>query len=210
MMYWFKTPNIVPTLSQSMIWKIPTRKKEIFLTFDDGPVPGVTDIVLDLLAQYDAKASFFMVGNNAATHSELAMEVLNQGHVIGNHTYNHRNGWNVSALNYLREIQETQNLFYEKFGISLEYFRPPYGKITPWVSSAINGHYRIVMWDVLAGDFDPKLSPENCTAKVLQHTERGSIVVLHDSLKCKEKMLYTLKRTLKHFSALGYTFRSLP
>ena len=210
MMYWFKTPEIIPAISQSLIWKIQTDLKQLYLTFDDGPTPGVTDKVLDLLNLYDAKATFFMVGNNAQKYPELVREVADQGHMIGNHTFNHKNGWNVSSLNYLREIQQTQNLFYDEFGLSLEYFRPPYGKLTPWVSSAINTHYKIVMWDVLAGDFDPKLPKEACADKILKHAENGSIIVLHDSVKCQEKMLHALKQTLQHFADRGFSFHSLP
>lgn len=209
-MYWHKTPHIVSRLLDSMTWKVPYADRTLYLTFDDGPTPGVTDVAMDLLDEYNAKATFFLVGKNAEAHPELVHELMRRGHTIGNHTYSHPNALKVTPEKYLSEVQLAQEVFLELFDLNVRNFRPPYGMITPSLKSVLSEHFNIVMWDVLSGDFDPELSKEKCLSSVLEKSKEGSIIVFHDSLKSKEKMLHCLPAVLAHFSQQNYHFAALP
>lgn len=202
-MYFSKTPEIIKPFARHLLWQVATKENQLFLTFDDGPTPGVTDLVLDLLQKYNARATFFCVGKNVIEHPLLFKQIVERGHTVGNHTHNHLNGWETSKLNYLKNYLTCLNTFQSPW------FRPPYGKITRSQAKAIGLRSKIVMWDVLSGDFDPKSSKEACLNRVIKHAKQGSIVVLHDSEKCKEKMLFALEGTLEHFSNLSYSFLGL-
>lgn len=203
-LYLIKSPYILKKLSHKWIhWDIKDTANSIFLTFDDGPIPDITPKVLSLLKEYDAKASFFMVGENAKRYPEIYKQVLAEGHVVGNHTYNHLKGFSISNSDYYTNIAEAGKFIDSKL------FRPPHGQITPAQIRHISGEYTIVMWSVLSGDFDSKISPEICTENVIHNTQSGSIVVFHDSLKAEHNMLPTLKNTLEYFSQKGFKFNSL-
>lgn len=202
-MYLVKTPKFIQDLFPNYTWKIPTQEKVLYLTFDDGPIPGVTPWVMEQLAQYDAKATFFCVGDNIKKHPALLEELKANGHAIGNHTLNHLNGWSTDNIPYFHNVRHAANL------TKTILFRPPYGKLKPRQAQFLQRHYRIVMWDVLSGDFDPKISPEQCLKNVIRNAESGSIVVFHDSVKASENLRYALPKTLAHFSALGYRFETL-
>src|SRR5437868_5741676 len=101
-MYFIKTPQILKTLYPYQVWDVPVRDKSIFLTFDDGPTPGVTEWTLNALKEYKAKATFFLVGENVKKHPELAAKIVTEGHHIGNHTQNHINGWETETRDYLK------------------------------------------------------------------------------------------------------------
>lgn len=199
-MYLVKTPFFIQNLFPNFTWKIPTEEKTIFLTFDDGPIPEVTPWVLEQLKQYDAKATFFCVGDNVRKYPDVFAKVIAGGHTLGNHTFNHLNGWGTDNIPYFHNVRKCAAL------VKSDLFRPPYGRLLPSQAQFLQRHYNIVMWDVLSGDFDPKLSPELCLTNVLKNTRPGSIIVFHDSLKAQEKLRYTLPRVLEHFSQLGYTF----
>jgi|SRR5690554_261573 len=185
-------PKIVKGVYPSLCWEIPTDKKEIFITFDDGPTPGITDKVLDMLRQYDAKGTFFCLGKNASKYPELFNRIRKEGHAIGNHTYNHINGWKSQAGDYEREIKHTEEVF------ETNLFRPPYGKMRPTQIKKISKSYRIIMWTNLSMDFSSKYTKEDCLRLSMENLDKGSIVVFHDSEKAKEKMFYALEGLLKY------------
>ncbi len=202
-MYLVKTPHFIQTLFPNFLWRVPTHDKVLFLTFDDGPVPEVTPWVLRELARHDAKATFFCVGDNIDRYPEVFQQCLDEGHAVGNHTYRHLNGWMTENVPYFHDIRHCAKRVAGKL------FRPPYGKLKPKQAQFLQRHYTIVMWDVLSGDFDAKISPSQCLDNVLRHAGPGSIVVFHDSLKSEEKLRYALPKVLRHFTAKGYRFESL-
>jgi peptidoglycan/xylan/chitin deacetylase (PgdA/CDA1 family) len=202
-MYLVKTPDVIKPLAKDLLWSVSTTHKEIYLTFDDGPTPGVTNQVLDILSAYHAKATFFCLGKNVELHTALFKRILSEGHVVGNHSYDHPDGWKTSPFSYLRNVVRARN------SISSSLFRPPYGRITPAQVSALKNQFTLVMWDVLSADFDSNKTPEQCLKHVVDHGKPGSIVVFHDSIKAERNMLYALEGSLKHFSEQGYIFRAL-
>lgn len=202
-MYLVKTPQLIQNLFPNFTWKIPTKEKVIYLTFDDGPIPEVTPWVMSQLAEYDAKATFFCVGENVQRHPEIFEQVRDAGHTVGNHTYSHLNGWASENVPYFLNVRRCAHL------TKSELFRPPYGRLMPKQTQFLQRHYRIVMWDVLSGDFDPVISQEQCLQNVVKNAKPGSIVVMHDSLKAHNKLQFVLPRVLKHFTEKGYRFEAL-
>lgn len=202
-MYLVKTPALLKPLAKDLLWHIDTTKREVFFTFDDGPTPGVTDEVLDLLQRYAAKATFFCLGKNAEANPALFNRIKEEGHAIGNHSYDHPDGWKTPTMAYLR------NVIKSAYTIKSNLFRPPYGRITPAQISALKKQYKIVMWDVLSADFDIQKTPQQCLSNVVEHVQPGSIVVFHDSVKAKANMLHALEGSLEYLKAQGYIFRAL-
>lgn len=222
-MYFHKTSILLKKLFPSFIWdKYPnknlvpdgipsekpgrtgeTGKKVIYLTFDDGPVAGVTEWVLQLLKQYNAKATFFCVGKNVVKQPAVFQQIIQQRHSVGNHTYHHPSGWRTPAKEYLADVEKCAALVHSKL------FRPPYGILRPSQYSKLITQYSIIMWDVISGDFDQKLAKEKCLAKCIRYTRNGSIIGFHDSVKAEEKLKYVLPQYLKHFSSQGYRFEAL-
>jgi peptidoglycan-N-acetylglucosamine deacetylase len=202
-MYLVKTPKLMQALMPSHLWQVDTPNRSIFLTFDDGPIPEVTPWVLDQLAAHNAKATFFCVGENVAKHPVIYERILAEGHAVGNHTYNHLNGWHTDTAPYCHNIRQCAHV------VKSELFRPPYGRTTAGQRKYLQRHYRTVMWDVLSGDFDPALTPDDCLRHVMDNTERGSIVVFHDSLKAEEKLRHVLPQVLAHFASEGFVFEAL-
>ena len=202
-MYLVKTPKFIQNLFPNFIWKIPSNEKVIYLTFDDGPIPEVTPWVLETLKKFNAQATFFCVGDNVKKHPEVFQNVLAHGHSVGNHTYNHLNGWATDNIPYFHNVRHCANL------VKSTLFRPPYGKLMPKQAQFLQRHYRIIMWDVLSGDFDPKITQEQCLNNVKLKTKPGSIVVFHDSLKSFEKLQFVLPKVLQYFSDKGYRFEAL-
>lgn len=203
-MYIAKSPGILRSLTRkNLVWDLPERKGEIFVTFDDGPIQEITPQVLDILGQYQARATFFCVGDNVYKHPEVFRQLKDHGHTAGNHTFNHLSGWNTSLEDYLENIGKCDDL------VKSRLFRPPYGRIRPSYIKHIAPDYRIIMWSVLSGDFDQEGSRDKILDNVLKHTTDGSIVVFHDSLKAANHMLYVLPRFLEHFTEKGYKFSSL-
>ena len=195
------TTGIIRHLYPSqLIWEMPSEEKKIYLTFDDGPTSGVTDKLLEILNQYNAKATFFCIGKNVEAHPSLFLKTKEAGHCIGNHTWDHMNGKKVGNQDYLLSIQKAQNL------INSAYFRPPYGRIKKAEAATISKAYKIIMWSVLSGDFKLDRSKEACLKTVLKKTRPGSIIVFHDSLKAADKMLYAVPRVLEYFTTKGYKF----
>lgn len=206
-MYLVKTPWWLRALYPALTWRIKEPGKTVYLTFDDGPHETATPFVLDQLKQYNAQASFFCIGKNVAAHPDIYQRILEEGHSVGNHTYNHVNGWKVSDEVYVSEVAKAATL------IKSNLFRPPYGRIKRSQQKklqTLNPKLQTIMWDVLSGDFDINLSAEACLGYVLYHTRPGSIIVFHDSTKAWERMRYALPKVLEHFTKQGYEFRTLP
>lgn len=202
-MYLIKTPELIQNLFPSFTWRIPTQEKKIFLTFDDGPIPEVTPWVMHQLKAYDAKATFFCVGENVQRNPGIFLKLRKGGHTVASHTNNHLSGWSTDNIPYFHNVRRGATL------VKSPIFRPPYGRIRPSQIPFLMRHYHIIMWDVLSGDFDPKISVQQCMANVVDNTEPGSIVVFHDSLKAKDKLEFVLPRILEHFSSLGYQFEAI-
>lgn len=198
-----KSPAILKLLYPSLLWDISTDKKEIFLTFDDGPNPEITPWVLDCLKKYNAKATFFCVGENVCKYPDTQKKILEEGHSVGNHTYNHLKGWETNNNVYFQNIQKAKEY------INSNLFRPPYGRIGPLQIKSIKKEYSIIMWSVLTYDFDNNISPEKCYKNSIELTKKGSIVVFHDSLKASKNLKYALPKFLAHFSNKGFTFSKL-
>jgi peptidoglycan/xylan/chitin deacetylase (PgdA/CDA1 family) len=205
-MYLVKTPWLLKAFYPNLIWNKDRKRRSIYLTFDDGPIPIVTPFVLNILKQYNAKATFFCIGDNVSKHPDVFEQVKNAGHSIGNHTFNHLKGWKTEDKTYFENFLKAD----EQLHTGL--FRPPYGRIKKSqiiLLKQANPDLNIVMWDVLSGDFDLNLSPEACLQNVLKHTENGSIVVFHDSLKAYERLEYVLPRAMEEWSKMGYSFSPL-
>jgi len=203
-MYLAKTPEAVKPFAADLIWNFSRTEKFIYLTFDDGPTPGVTDQAIKILREYNAKATFFCIGGNVRNNRALYDKILDAGHSVGNHTWNHMNGWKFSNYSYYRNILECEELVHSKL------FRPPYGRITRSQVRTLKKRYSIVMWDVLSGDWKKDIRPDKCLLNVISNAGKGSIIVFHDSLKAKKNMLYALPRALKHYADLGYSFKAIP
>ncbi len=211
-----KIPMLVKRMLPNYIWNIPSNHKTIYLTFDDGPIPEITNWTLDILKQYNAKASFFCIGSNIEKHPSIFQDIINDGHTIGNHTHNHIKGWKTKTKDYLYNIKEAQNIISSKHQstelktLSSPLFRPPYGQIKPKQGKKLIGlGYKIIMWDVLSFDWDSTVLPETCLNNVISNATNGSIIVFHDSIKASKNMQYALPKVLEHFSKKGYCFKSL-
>jgi len=202
-MYLVKTPHFIQTLFPNFVWKMSPKEKTIYLTFDDGPVPEVTPWVLDVLEAYNAKATFFCVGENVKKNPSILTDIIDKGHAVGSHTFNHLNGWSTDNIKYYHNVRRGA------FEVKSELFRPPYGRLMPQQAMFLQRHYNIVMWDVLSGDFDPMISKETCLNNVISNASEGSIVVFHDSQKASEKLQYALPKALEHFAAEGYNFKAI-
>lgn len=202
-MYLVKTPKILKRTYPKYVWDFPTAEKTIYLTFDDGPTPKITEWVLDELNKYKAKATFFCVGKNVAENKMLYNRILQEQHAVGNHTYQHLNGWETKHITYLKDVLKCQQELDSKL------FRPPYGKLTRQQTKAISKKFTVIMWDVLSGDFDLNITPEKCYENVVKNTKRGSIVVFHDSKKAEKNIRYALPKVLAYFQEQGYQFKAI-
>lgn len=209
-MYTAKTPGIARWLVRDAIWRMPGAGDVLYLTFDDGPTPGITSWTLDLLKQYKAKATFFLIGKNAEQHPELVQRMVTEGHTVGNHTMTHVNAWKVDAATYSADVDSARDLFSQLPCGDLVYFRPPYGKLTYRLYHQLRKTNRIALWDVLSGDFDLTLSEQQVWENVRDNAGPGSLIVFHDSVKCESRMKYALERTLSTFSQRGFSFAALP
>jgi len=206
-MYLIKTPFLLRAFYPQCIWRKPSNQKVLYLSFDDGPHPIATPFVLTQLAQFQAKGSFFCIGKNVALYPSIYKQIQTDGHTIGNHTMHHMNGWETKDEIYLENIKEA-NAY-----IQSNLFRPPYGRIKKSQIRALQKHPNlpkdIIMWDVLSGDFDTKITGEQCLQNVIKHAEPGSIIVFHDSEKAWERMQYALPKLLAYYTQLGYRFEAL-
>ncbi|MDB5276042.1 MAG: polysaccharide deacetylase [Ferruginibacter sp.] len=206
MFYFVKTPVWLKKIYSGCTWQMNTVEKKIYLSFDDGPHPVATKFVLQVLEKYNARATFFCIGKNVAAYPEVYQQILAGGHAVGNHTFNHLNGWKTPVGMYIENIEQAQQL------IKTNLFRPPYGKISFKQLKALSVKQptlKVIMWSVLSADFDRKITPEKCCRNVLENTGNGSIVVFHDSEKAFENLQFALPKMVQHFSRLGYNFEKI-
>ncbi len=203
-MVWHTVPRFVQLFFPRRIWTGEPSENRIYLTFDDGPVPGVTDYVLNELAKRGQKATFFMVGDNVRKHTELAKEVLGAGHRIGNHTYNHLNGWKTPDKDYLENVQAFDETVGNLLGVQTDLFRPPYGLMKSSQAKSLLESKRILMWNVLSGDYDPSLSSSRIKDETIANTRAGSLVLFHDQQKTMEVLPKILPAYLDFLVERGF------
>ena len=206
--YFIKTPWLVKKLFPSYVWSMPAGDHSLYLSFDDGPHPEITPWVLDELKKYNAKASFFCIGKNVEQYPGIYQRILDEGHATGNHSYSHLNGWHTPDEKYIDDVATAATIFRSSL------FRPPYGRIKSkqarQITSAMQStSARIIMWDVLSGDFDQEYSGGQCVANVIENTGPGAIIVFHDSEKAFRNLEYALPRVLEYLDEDGYIFKKI-
>ena len=192
-----RPPKIIRKLFPSFIWNFPDEKEGIFLTFDDGPRPEVTPLVLDLLDKYNAKATFFCIGKNVEMFPELFEEVKRRGHAVGNHSYSHVKGWGMKTGDYVRDIDIAGDM------IKSNLFRPPYARIGTNQARVLNERYRAIMWTIISRDYNRNLSGDACARNVIPYIEPGAIIVFHDSIKCAPNLFEALPQVLEAIKEKG-------
>jgi peptidoglycan/xylan/chitin deacetylase (PgdA/CDA1 family) len=194
-----RIPRMVTWFFPSRVWRIPTHQKLLYLSFDDGPHPSITPLVLDMLAAYGAKASFFCIGDRVKQFPDIYQRILDEGHAVGNHSFHHLNGWKSSKHDYLENVREASQC------IDSRMFRPPYGRMKESQASAISRMgFKTIMWTVLCGDYDASLSPEECAQRVLRNIRPGFIHLFHDSEKAEKNMIYALGKLLEVSKTRGF------
>ena len=206
MNFLIKIPALIRRFYPKRIWSISNETKALFLTFDDGPHPTVTTFVLDELKKINAKATFFCIGKNVLQYPDIYKRIILEGHAVGNHTMNHLNGWKTKDDVYLNDIFEAKKIIDSKL------FRPPYGRLTSFQERQLYKplyKLQVIMWSVLSGDFDEKISAEQCSQNAILNTKGGDIVVFHDSEKAGDKLMYALPILLKMFNEKGYAFKAI-
>ncbi len=218
-MYTVRPPFFLKWYYPNLTWSKDTKEKIVYLTFDDGPIPNVTDFVLNTLKSFGIKATFFCIGDNISKYPDIFERIKADGHAVGNHTYNHLKGWETEDEAYVDNFWKCQELTKSNL------FRPPYGRIKKSQIAKLNSKFKIqnraceliednskldiIMWDVLSGDFDLNLSPEKCYQNVVKETRNGSIIVFHDSLKAWDRLSYALPKAIETLLAKGYRFETL-
>lgn len=199
-----QVPWLIRIFIRNVTWRGSKKEKVIYLTFDDGPIPEVTPNVLEILDEFNAKATFFCVGENVFKHPEVYNEILRRGHAVGNHTYNHLKGFSTYKEEYLANVDKASSYINSKL------FRPPHGQISPGLIKLLsNKKYKIIMWDFITFDYDKDLSPEAIQKIVQNRTRNGSIVVFHDSLKARQNVLEVLPQALSCWRKEGYMLKTI-
>ncbi|MBU3853228.1 MAG: polysaccharide deacetylase family protein [Candidatus Paraprevotella stercoravium] len=184
------------------LWRMNRHEKAVYLTFDDGPIPEATPFVLDILDHFQIKATFFMVGDNVRKHPDIFRMVVERGHRIGNHTYNHIGGFKYLSKNYLANADKANETLHT------DLFRPPHGWMR-WIQYLLlRKKYRIVMWDLVTRDYSKRVTAEDVFHNVKKYTRNGSIITFHDSLKSIEKLRTALPQSIQWLKEQGYTFKT--
>ncbi|WP_299432483.1 polysaccharide deacetylase family protein [uncultured Aquimarina sp.] len=201
-----KTPESIKLLFPNYTWDFYAKKeKKIYLTFDDGPIPEVTEFILDQLQLFNAKATFFCIGENIKKHPHIFNKILSEGHSVGNHTMNHLKARKSTLSSFLENVEKCEKQIKEHTELKSKLFRPPYGQLSK--SKLIELRklgYNIILWDVLSKDWDKNTSPEQCSNNVIDNSKSGSIIVFHDSIKASKNIEIALPKVLKHFTNKGY------
>lgn len=202
-MYFINAPFFLRWYYTDVIWNKSRREKKLYLTFDDGPIPEITPWILNTLNQYGIKATFFCVGENITKHPEIYQRLVEEGHRIGNHTYNHLKGWDCGDQAYINNVYQCHQLTKSNL------FRPPYARAKKSQLRKLKNDFEFIYWDVLSGDFDIELAPEKCYQNVINYTKNGSIIVFHDNIKAIPRVKYALPKVIAYFLDKGYTFHTL-
>lgn len=202
---YINVPNFIKRIFPDLIWNFPDKvqTKEVFITFDDGPTPEITEWVLNTLLNYNAKATFFCLGKNVEMYPDLAKRIIDEGHALGNHTYSHQKGFSMSVERYVQDVDLADEYIHSHL------FRPPYGYITPSQSRRLSERYKIIMWNLLSHDYSSVISPEQCLKTVAKRIKGGSIVVFHDSAKAYRNMSYALPRLLEQLKKDGFICKKI-
>ncbi len=198
----FKPPRFLVKLMPSLVWDIPCEGC-VYLTFDDGPTPEITEWILGELDRFGAKATFFCLGKNVERYPELYQRIIDAGHRVGNHSYNHVKGWQITRRGYARNVERAAR------SIPSDLFRPPYGRISPGQARLLGLHYKIVMWNIISRDYSRQVRPEKCLENVVEHVRQGDIVVFHDSKKAFRNLRFALPRTLEYLREHGMESKSI-
>ncbi|MEL6698331.1 MAG: polysaccharide deacetylase family protein [Bacteroidota bacterium] len=204
-----KIPRIIQRYHPQFMWRVPTHDRVLYLTFDDGPQEGITEWVLDTLAAFDAKATFFLLGKQVKAYPTIVHHMIDSGHSIGNHGYAHIDGWKAPLRTYLLDFLRAKQAIFEYTGVQTRLFRPAYAHITQTKAQYILRSHQIIMMDVMSGDFDSSLSGEAVAQGVIQLARSGSILLFHDNLKSQDRLRVALPRVLRHFQEKGYEFRPI-
>ncbi len=207
---WVKTNRLIKWIFPKYTWDIPNNANTVYLTFDDGPIPEITEWVLDLLKEHNIKATFFCIGDNIQKHPDIFQKVLQEGHAIGNHTFNHLKGWSTSKKEYIENTMLCEKAIQKHTnngGHGLKLFRPPYGKIKLSQARILRRlGYKIIMWDVISMDFDKNITPKKCLENVTKNTENGSVIVFHDSIKAFGNLQVVLPEAIRYLKEKGFVF----
>lgn len=198
-----RPPQLLRSYYKGSVWRMNKTEPIIYLTFDDGPISELTPWVLDILAKYEVKATFFCVGENITKNPEIFERIKKEGHQVGNHTFNHVKGWQVKKVEYLQNIEKCQDL------TKTNLFRPPYGRIKKSQFKKLTNNYKIVFWDVLSYDYDSLIPSKKCLDNCIRYTRNGSIIVFHDNIKAQKNLKFTLPHYIEHFLKLNYKFATL-
>ena len=204
MKYWIKTPSFVPYIFSELVWRFSPTKPNIYLTFDDGPSGLVTEHILTILENENIKATFFCVGKNVLKKPDLYKKILTNGHSIGNHSMTHTNGWEINSSIYQNDINQATEV------INSNLFRPPFGKLNIRSLKSLKKKFQIIMWDVVGGDFDLKLTSNEVITNVVNNVRNGSIIVMHDNDKFKDLTLSSLLPIIKALQEKGFCFKPIP
>lgn len=211
LMRFITTPKILRLFYPSLLWGMPKEEKKLYITFDDGPHPTITPQVLEILKEFNAKATFFCIGKNIEANNDVFNRIIKEGHSVGNHTFNHNKGWKTKTKDYIDSVNKTENIINSLTNSHgrTALLRPPYGKIKSSQIRNLKRHYKLVAWTVISYDWDKTLSPEECFNNVIRNAANGSIIVFHDSEKAVNNMIPTLKKILRYYSEKGFIFESL-
>jgi peptidoglycan/xylan/chitin deacetylase (PgdA/CDA1 family) len=194
-------PKLLRWLYPRALWRMDKNVKAVYLTFDDGPIPNITPWVLDLLDKYNIKATFFLVGDNVRKHPEEFKMIVERGHRVGNHTFNHISGLKYLSYNYLENTNKADEL------INSTLFRPPHGWMR-WGQYIVLSHrYTVVMWDLVTRDYSKRLNGRQVLRNVKKYVRNGSIITFHDSIKSEKNMKYALPRAIEWLLEQGYEFK---
>ena len=198
-----RPPQLLRALYKGSLWRMDKKEPTIYLTFDDGPIPELTEWVLDVLKEYQIKATFFCVGDNIVKNPSIFQRIKSEGHQVGNHTFNHMKGWKVKNTMYVENTERCQEL------TKTNLFRPPYGRIKKSQYKILAKNYKVVFWDVLSYDYDRLTSSKKCLDNSIKYTRNGSIIVFHDNIKAQKNLKFALPQYIEHFLKLNYKFATL-
>jgi len=209
-----KIPTFIQRFFPNYVWDFSSKEKILYLTFDDGPTPEITQWTLNTLEKYNAKATYFCIGNNITKHPDVFKAVLSAGHSIGNHTQDHLKGWQNSTKKFLENVVKADSVITKKLENSSQkpkLFRPPFGQLKKSQGKAIiQLGYKIIMWSVVAFDWEHEITKEQCLKNVIRNaSSKNNIVVFHDSVKASKNMMYALPKVLEYFSKKGYVFKAI-